>query len=173
MQRKRKERAEEERERAEMAATTLNKTAFSGSSPSKGVGFANQSQASSPTKFGGSPTKKSMYDGGSEADTKSIMTGGMGAKSPSKFGGLMGMGRDIGAIIASAGAAAKSGLTMDNKNFRKMNAGGAALPSQKSQTGKSSFSKGTGTKSKRSKTEYDFENMEVEQVEDLIEEAET
>mmetsp|Transcript_42744 Transcript_42744/g.65681 ORF Transcript_42744/g.65681 Transcript_42744/m.65681 type:complete len:190 (+) Transcript_42744:1763-2332(+) len=95
------------------------------------------------------------------------------SKSPMKIAGFMGgaAGGGISQIIAAAGIG-KSNLTMDNKNFRKLDRGGTA-PSAKSM--KSQNSRGTrmtGAMSRQSRVEEDFESMEVEEVEALIEKAE-
>ena len=68
-----------------------NKTGGFSPNKTKGVGFFDQSQTSSPTKFGGSPSRKAMTGADSEADTRSVMTGGT---SPMKggMGGQMNFG---------------------------------------------------------------------------------
>lgn len=93
----------------------------------------------------------------------------------SLFGGGNFLGSDGGiqGILARAGQAAKSGLTMDNKNFRKLDRG-MNLSQAKSITGKSVGSgktRRTGTMSRKSRAEEDFESMEIEEVEALIEKA--
>jgi len=96
------------------------------------------------------------------------------SKSPIKIAGFMGGYKDnIKDLIATAGIG-KSNLTMDNKNFRKLDRGGTA-PSAKSLAGKSQNSRGTrmtGAMSRQSRVEEDFESMEIEEVEALIEKAE-
>ena len=100
-----------------------------GGTPKKGEDF-DKSMTSSPLK--GSPKKGGM--GESETDTQSQMTGGtksMGAgmlKGPAAMSG----GGNIQAIIAAAGGAAKSGLTMGSKLKSKMDRGGVADAGAKS-----------------------------------------
>lgn len=89
----RQQREADEDARADMTfggSTALGKTGGGFGSPKKGVGFFDQSQTSSPTKFG-SPSRKAMTGADSEADTRSVMTGGT---SPMKggMGGSMNFG---------------------------------------------------------------------------------
>lgn len=101
-----------------------------------------------------------------------------GKQSPMKTGfgqmDLFGEGGGIQAILARAGQA-KSGLTMDNKGLRKLDRGGVAGSTTKSIAGRSVGSqktRRTGTMSRKSRAEEDFESMEIEEVEALIERAE-
>ena len=90
----------------------------------------------------------------------------MGAGASQFFGG-----GSIADIIAAAGQAAKtSGLTMDNKALKKLGSGPGGNAGARSQTSKGT--RKTDTKSRKSKHEEDFENMEIEEVEILIENAE-
>ena len=94
-------------------------------SPNKsGVGFASQSQMSSPTKYG-SPSRKGGY-AESQTDAQSVMTGATRGYSPSKNeggfpgGGFPG-GKNIFSIMEKHGfAGGSSGLTMGNKDFMKL-----------------------------------------------------
>lgn len=98
---------------------------------------------------------------------------GMMSKSPTKVGGASQffVGGSIADIIAAAGAAAKtSGLTMDNKALKKLGGAGAGVGAPKSI--RSGGTRKTGTMSRKSKNEEDFENMEIEEVEILIENCE-
>jgi len=94
-------------------------------SPNKsGVGFASQSQMSSPTKYG-SPSRKGGY-AESQTDAQSVMTGATRGYSPSKNdggfpGGAFGGGKNIFSIMEKHGfAGGSSGLTMGNKDFMKL-----------------------------------------------------
>lgn len=75
--------------------------------------------------------------------------------------------------ILSAGAG-KTGLTMANKDFMKLNRGGSASGAR-SQTGQSRRSAGTrktgGTRSRKDQ-EIDFDEMEIEEIDAMIEESE-
>ena len=120
--------------------------------PKRG-GDVDKSMTSSPLK--GSPKKPGMM---SETDNQSQMTGatksmGPGAmlKGPAAIGG----GGNIKAIIAAAGGAAKSGLTMGNKLKAKMDRGGVADAGAKSQvsrgTKRTGATGGPTTASRKSK----------------------
>lgn len=108
----------------------------------------------------------------SDGETQSQNTGVFGG-SPSKgpFGLLGGGG--IQQIIANAGIAAqKSGLTMDSKGKAKLDRGQTATGEKSQRSGGTKKTGATGTMSRKSKAEEDFENMEIEEVEILIENAE-
>ena len=99
----------------------------------------------------------------------------MMSKSPMKGGAmnLLGGGGGIQAILAAAGQAAKSGLTADNKNLRKMDKGGGLAGAKSVNSRGTRRTGGDATsKSRKSRFEEDFESMEIEEVQILIENAE-
>ena len=140
-------------------------------SPNKsGVGFASQSQMSSPTKYG-SPSKKGGY-AESQTDAQSVMTGATRGYSPSKNdggfpgGGFPG-GKNIFSIMEKHGfAGGSSGLTMGNKDFMKLqNAGGSMKGGPRSATGSRKTGRTGYSKSRKSKNDQeDFESMEIEEI---------
>ena len=95
----------------------------------------------------------------------------MGGMSAGFGGGIQG--------ILQQSAGGTTGLTMGNKAFAKMSkGGGAASVGTRSIAGRSNASRGTrrtggGTMSRKSKRdEEDFDAMEIEEIQSLIEQAE-
>lgn len=109
-------------------------------------------------------------------DSQSVMTGAMSKASPVKGGNVMSLlnsgGGGIQGILDRAGVSGgKSGLTMGNKDFMKLNKGGNA-GGARSQTGsrKTGRTARTGvSKSRKSKNDqFDFESMEIEEIQGMI-----
>ena len=101
----------------------------------------------------------------------------MMSKSPTKMGGasMFFVGGSIADIIAAAGATAKAaggaqGSTMDNKALKKLGGTGSVNMGARSQNSRGT--RRTGTASRKSKAEEDFENMDIDNVQVLIEMAE-
>jgi len=96
-----------------------------------------------------------------------------GGRSPVKGGPLAllgGGGNNIQAILQAAGAA-KSNLTAGNKDLMKMNRGNE-LTEKSVRSGGTRKTGDATTKSRKSRVEEDFENMEIEEIDILIENAE-
>jgi len=97
------------------------------------------------------------------------MAGSFAAGASRMSGGLMGQGL-LGIMGLSPDR--KSGLSMMNPSLMKMNKGTGSKFGAKSQTSRSQATRRTGTMSRKSRQEEDFESMEIEEIDVLIENAE-
>ena len=114
-------------------------------------------------------------------DAQSVMTGAMSRGSPMKgFGeaNLMSLlNNQVGGIQAllerEGFVGGKDGLTMGNKDFMKLNkaggmSGGAMSQTGSRKTGRTGVSGRTGFSKSKKSAVMDFEEMEIEEVESLI-----
>ena len=147
-----------------------------GTSPTKGggVNFQDKSSTSSPTKA--SP-KKSFAFSDTNTDVMSIS---MGSKTSPIKGGFLAMmlggGQGVRGILATAGPAVTSGLTVGSKALQQLDKGGLASGT-KSLAGRSIGSNRTRrtgamsrATSRKSKVENEIADMEIEEIEAIIEE---
>ena len=159
-----------------MGVSMMNKSGMFGGTGKGGVSFLDKSQTSSPTKFG-SPMRRAFTGAESMTDAQSTMTGGMSRGSPMKGAeaNLMSLlNNQVGGIQAllerEGFVGGKNGLTMGNKDFMKLNKAGGMGGGAMSQTGsrKTGRTGVTGFSKSKKSAVMDFEEMEIEEVESLI-----